>query len=66
MGDSGSPSVLYVAYRGDEVLGVKTAEEWAAERGCSVRTIRYESTPSAHKRAGTHLLYERVVVDDGD
>ena len=42
---------IYALYRGDEPLGVGTADELAEAMGVKRDTILWLSTPAAHRRA---------------
>lgn len=41
----------YALYRGDELLGMGTAEELAEKLGIKRDTVLWLSTPAAHRRA---------------
>lgn len=41
---------IYAAYYGDRFISVGTAQELAEELGKTEKTIRWYSTPTAHKR----------------
>lgn len=52
---------VYVLYRGDEVLGVGTAEELGREFGLKPETIRFYAS-NAHKSRNKQMLAERLTV----
>ena len=59
----------YSVYKGDEFVLMGTLEEVAEKLGVSKSTVRWMSTPAAHKRAekpgSTKMIVEKVEVDDG-
>ena len=58
----------YIAYRGEQPLGVGTIEELAEKLGYTYKNMQYKSYPAAHRKAkdGSNaiLLYE--IEDDED
>lgn len=57
----------YVAYKGEQVLGVGTIKELADGLGFTYKNMKYRTYPSAHKKMseGSVLLYE-IEEDDED
>lgn len=41
MEDAMEPGALLACYKGDELVGIKTAAEWAAERGMRLATVHW-------------------------
>ena len=57
----GMGRATYVVYRGDDVLGVGTADELGERLGVRPDTIRWMASPTAHKRDnGCHMVAERI------
>ena len=57
----GMGRATYVVYRGDDVLGIGTADELAERLGIKPDTVRWLSSATAHKRdKGNHMVAERV------
>lgn len=54
----------FALYKGDELLGLGTAEELAAEHGVEASTIRFYSTPSYKARASGANCMVAVRIDD--
>ena len=52
----------YIAYKGDRPLGTGTVKEFAEGLGYAYSTLRFNTSPTAHKRSGGSdrvvLLYE--------
>lgn len=57
-------TVVYVVYRGDEVVAIGSDEECAEALGCRASSIRWLASPAAHRRnaSGRQTVAERVVV----
>lgn len=55
---------IYALYRGDEPLGVGTADELAERLGIKRDTILWLSTPAAHRRANDKWMVAYKVVDE--
>lgn len=59
----------FAVYKGDDFIFLGTLEEVAEKLGVSKGTVRWMSTPAAHKRAekpgSTKMIVEKVEVDDG-
>ena len=56
----------YALYRGDDLLGIGTAEELARARGVKPDTIRFYSMPSYQRRGketGRRLVAVRIEED---
>ena len=59
----------YVVYRGDEVIAVGPASECASALGVRASTMRWLSTPEAHRRESAHpgrMVAERVAAAPGE
>lgn len=48
---------VYALYRGDELLGVGTANELADARGVKPRTIQWLASPTARKQGCKTMAY---------
>lgn len=55
--------VIYVLYKGDEVIDIGTKEELAERHGVSQETISFYASPT-HKSRGKLIVAERVKVWD--
>lgn len=47
---------VYAVYRGDEMLGMGTADELAEKMGVKRDTVLWLSTPAAHRRANDRRM----------
>ena len=52
---------VYALYRGDEMLGMGTADELAEKLGIKRETVLWLSTPAAHRRdTGKRMVAYKV------
>lgn len=56
---------LFAVYRGDSFVAVGTLQELSKELGIKVKTLKWKSTPSGHKR-GTYDKTLRVYKVEDD
>lgn len=60
MSNGGNPRKMLACYRGDECFGVKTAGEWAEERGVKLSSVLFMTRPAYRRRVreGGTVFYQ--------
>jgi hypothetical protein len=59
---AGSHRARYALYKGEDFLGIGTAEQLAERLGVTIKTIRWYASPACKRRdsKGNHLVAERI------
>lgn len=60
------PKTEYALYKGDDMLGIGTIKELAAELGIKESTVRYYMTPTYKKRSRSKNTRVLVKLGKGD